>query len=103
MDRGVTNIEARISTEAGGWRLDRALADAVPNLSRERLKALMSSGAVSDASGALARDPARKAVAGSVYTVAVPAPTAAVNEAPRAARARTGRRHRGARVTMTAP
>src|SRR4051794_39498106 len=81
MDRGVTNIEAHISTEAGGWRLDRALADAVPTLSRERLKALMSSGAVSDASGALARDPARKAVAGSVYTVAVPAPTAAHNEA----------------------
>ena len=81
MDRGVTNIEARISTEAGGWRLDRALADAVPTLSRERLKALMSSGQVSDASGALARDPARKAVAGSVYTVAVPAPTPAHNEA----------------------
>ena len=81
MDRGVTTFEARISNEAGGWRLDRALAEAVPTLSRERLKALMSSGAVSDASGALARDPARKAVAGSVYTVAVPAPTPAHNEA----------------------
>jgi len=81
MDRGVTNIEARISDEAGGWRLDRALADAVPTMSRERLKALIASGAVSDEGGALARDPARKAVAGSIFTVAVPAPAPAHNEA----------------------
>ena len=76
MDRGVSTFEARISNEAGGWRLDRALAEAVPTLSRERLKALMSSGAVSDASGALARDPARKAVAGSVYHRRRPEPDA---------------------------
>jgi 23S rRNA pseudouridine1911/1915/1917 synthase len=81
MDWGVTNIEARISDEAGGWRLDRALADAVPTLSRERLKALIASGAVSDEVGTLARDPARKAIAGSVFTVAVPAPAPAHNEA----------------------
>ncbi|GAA0301000.1 RluA family pseudouridine synthase [Sphingomonas oligophenolica] len=81
MNRGVSTIAARISDEANGWRLDRALAEAVPTLSRERLKALMSSGQVSDASGALARDPARKAVAGAVYTVSVPEPTAAHNEA----------------------
>ncbi|CUS45458.1 Ribosomal large subunit pseudouridine synthase D [hydrothermal vent metagenome] len=81
MDRGVTNIEARISDEAGGWRLDRALADAVPTMSRERLKALIASGAVIDEAGALARDPSRKALAGSIFTVAVPAPTPAHNEA----------------------
>lgn len=81
MDRGVTNIEARISDEAGGWRLDRALADAVPTMSRERLKVLIASGAVSDEAGALARDPSRKALAGSIFTVAVPAPTPAHNEA----------------------
>jgi len=81
MDWGVTNIEARISDEAGGWRLDRALADAVPTLSRERLKALIASGAVSEEGGTLARDPARKAVAGSLFTVAVPAPAPAHNEA----------------------
>jgi 23S rRNA pseudouridine1911/1915/1917 synthase len=81
MDRGVTNIEARISDEAGGWRLDRALADAVPTMSRERLKALISSGAVMDEGGTLARDPSRKAIAGSLFTVAVPLPTPAHNEA----------------------
>nr|WP_299911367.1 RluA family pseudouridine synthase [Sphingomonas bacterium] len=81
MDRGVTNIEARISDEAGGWRLDRALADAVPTMSRERLKALISSGAVSDEGGGLARDPSRKAIAGSLFSIAVPVPTPAHNEA----------------------
>jgi len=81
MDRGVSTIEARISDEADGWRFDRALAEALPNLSRERLKALISSGAVSDAAGALARDPSRKAVAGSVFKVEIPAPTPAHNEA----------------------
>lgn len=81
MGSGVSIIEALVSDAANGWRLDRALADAVPTLSRERLKALISSGAVSDRNGALLRDPARKAVAGDVITVAVPAPKPAHNEA----------------------
>lgn len=81
MDRGVATIEARISDRANGLRLDRALADALPDVSRERLKALISSGAVTDAQGLPARDPSRKAVAGGTYRVAVPAPVAAKNEA----------------------
>lgn len=81
MVSGVSIIEAQVSAAANGWRLDRALADAVPTLSRERLKALISSGAVSDRSGALLRDPAKKAVAGDVLSVAVPDPTPAHNEA----------------------
>jgi 23S rRNA pseudouridine1911/1915/1917 synthase len=81
MSSGVSIIEARISTEADGWRIDRALAEAVPTLSRERLKALLSSGAVSDSSGALIRDPARKAVGGTVFTVTVPDATPSHNEA----------------------
>ncbi|MGO8609152.1 hypothetical protein ACC848_40010, partial [Rhizobium johnstonii] len=48
MNRGVSIIAATISDTADGWRLDRALADAVPTLSRERLKVLINSGAVSD-------------------------------------------------------
>lgn len=67
-----TIIEARIAEGADGLRLDRALADALPHLSRERLKALMAEGAVSEVSGAPARDPARRAVAGQVFTVALP-------------------------------
>ena len=46
MNRGVSIIEARVSPAADGWRLDRALADAVPTLSRERLKVLIAGGAV---------------------------------------------------------
>jgi 23S rRNA pseudouridine1911/1915/1917 synthase len=81
MDRGVSTIEARISEVADGWRLDRALADAVPTLSRERLKSLMASGNVTDPNGAAARDPSRKASAGMRFQVTIPAPTPAHNEA----------------------
>jgi 23S rRNA pseudouridine1911/1915/1917 synthase len=80
MDRGVTTIETRIADTADGWRLDRALADAIPTLSRERLKALISSGAVTR-DGEAVRDPARKARGGDVMAVAVPAPAPAHNEA----------------------
>lgn len=80
MDRGVTTLEARISEAANGWRLDRALADALPTLSRERLKALIASGAVTGPEG-LARDPSKKAPGGALFSIAVPDPTPAHNEA----------------------
>ena len=72
-------IRACIAPEAVGWRLDRALASAVPTLSRERLKALISSGAVQTEAGTLVRDPAVKAQA-SIYEVRVPEPKVAHNE-----------------------
>jgi 23S rRNA pseudouridine1911/1915/1917 synthase len=56
MDRGVSILAATIATTADGWRLDRALADAVPTLSRERLKVLIASGAVTR-DGVMVRDP----------------------------------------------
>jgi 23S rRNA pseudouridine1911/1915/1917 synthase len=77
---GSSIIEARLSAESAGWRLDRALAAAVPTLSRERLKALISSGAV-EGPGGLVRDPAAKAMPGGVYKVAVPEPKPAHNAA----------------------
>lgn len=80
MTQGVSIIEARIAEAANGWRLDRALAEAVPTLSRERLKALISSGRVTGPDG-LARDPARKAQGGALFSVAVPDPEPAHNEA----------------------
>lgn len=80
MDRGVSILEVTIADAADGWRLDRALADAIPTLSRERLKALISSGNVTGPDG-LARDPARKAAAGTPFSIAVPAPEPAHNEA----------------------
>ena len=80
MNRGVSIIEATVPPTAHGWRLDRALAEAVPTLSRERLKALISSGAVSRGER-LARDPASKAAAGEVFALAIPATAPAHNEA----------------------
>jgi 23S rRNA pseudouridine1911/1915/1917 synthase len=79
MDRGVSIIEATIAPGADGWRLDRALADAVPTLSRERLKVLIAAGSVTRGAD-LARDPARKAAAGEVFAVAVPDPRPAHNK-----------------------
>lgn len=61
-------------------RLDRALALSVPTMSRERLKALISSGHVRRGS-VPARDPAVKAEAGAAFEIDVPAPTAMRNEA----------------------
>ncbi len=80
MDRGVSIIHAQIATTADGWRLDRALAEAVPTLSRERLKVLIAGGQV-ERDGALARDPARKVAGGEAYTIALPLPAPAHNEA----------------------
>jgi 23S rRNA pseudouridine1911/1915/1917 synthase len=76
---GHSIITATIAGDAIGWRLDRALAAAVPTLSRERLKALISSGGVAGPAG-LVRDPAVKALAGD-YRVTVPEPKPAHNEA----------------------
>ena len=63
-----------------GWRLDRALAAAVPTLSRERLKSLIRSGAV-ESCGAPMRDPATKVRGDEQLRVAVPEPEPAHNEA----------------------
>jgi 23S rRNA pseudouridine1911/1915/1917 synthase len=80
MDRGVSSIEARISESANGWRLDKALADALPSLSRERLKSLIAAGHVTGPEGT-ATDPSRKAKAGAVFSVTVPAAAPLENEA----------------------
>ena len=77
MTRGESSINAAIASDSAGWRLDRALAAALPALSRERLKALISAGQVAGPNGTV-RDPAAKAVAGD-YRVTVPAPTPAHN------------------------
>lgn len=79
MIRGEATISATIAADAAGWRLDRALAAALPALSRERLKALISSGRVTGPAG-LVRDPASKATIGS-YEISVPEPAPAQNEA----------------------
>ena len=70
----------RLTPAHAGWRLDRALADAVPTLSRERLKALIRSGAIA-AGGVATRDPAIKVRGDEQLRVAVPAPAPAHNVA----------------------
>ena len=80
MNPGVSIVEACIADAADGWRLDRALAEAVPTLSRERIKALISTGQVTGPDG-LVRDPAKKFPGGARFTLAIPDPTPAHNEA----------------------
>jgi 23S rRNA pseudouridine1911/1915/1917 synthase len=76
---GHQTIDVRLTPAHAGWRLDRALADAVPTLSRERLKVLIRSGAIA-ASGVATRDPAIKVRGDEHLQVAVPAPEPAHNE-----------------------
>ena len=78
---GIQTIDVRLDAAHAGWRLDRALAAAVPTLSRERLKSLIRSGAV-EASGKPIRDPATKVKGEEALRVAVPEPIPAHNEAP---------------------
>ena len=76
---GIQTIDVRLEPAHAGWRLDRALAAAVPTLSRERLKALIRSGAV-EAEGRSIRDPAMKVRGQEALRVAVPEPRPAHNE-----------------------
>ena len=76
---GIQTIDVRLGPAHAGWRLDRALAAAIPTLSRERLKALIRSGAV-EAGGKAVRDPALKVRGEEDLRVAVPEPTPAHNE-----------------------
>ncbi len=73
MGESASTIEARLHSDMAGWRLDRALAAVVTTLSRERLKALISAGAVTRG-GIAVRDPARKVEGSEHFHVAIPAP-----------------------------
>ena len=79
MSGGSRVIQAAIGDEAAGWRLDRALAAAVPALSRERNMALIASGWVDGPAGPV-RDPSAKAAPGG-YRLTVPEPRPAHNVA----------------------
>jgi 23S rRNA pseudouridine1911/1915/1917 synthase len=81
MVSGVSTLKTVIDGEADGWRIDRALARALPTLSRERLKVLISSGQVTRNGADVVRDPAIKAIEGQSFAVDVPAPRPAHNEA----------------------
>jgi 23S rRNA pseudouridine1911/1915/1917 synthase len=76
---GIQTIDVRLEAAHAGWRLDRALAAAVPTLSRERLKTLIRSGAV-ETGGKTVRDPATKVRGEEALRVAVPEPVPPHNE-----------------------
>src|SRR5687767_4847614 len=76
MAGGQQIIDVRLRPDHAGWRLDRALAAAVPTLSRERLKALIRSGALTPP----VRDPATKVRGHESFKLAVPEPEPAHNE-----------------------
>ena len=77
MAGGQQIIDIRLAPDHAGWRLDRALAATVPTLSRERLKALIRSGALTPP----VRDPAIKVHGHERFQLAVPDPQPAHNEA----------------------
>ena len=77
---GHQTIDVRLEAAHAGWRLDRALAVAVPTLSRERLKTLIRSGAV-ESGGKPVRDPATMVRGTESLSVAVPEPQPAHNVA----------------------
>jgi 23S rRNA pseudouridine1911/1915/1917 synthase len=74
-------LTVTLHDSAAGLRLDRALAEALPSLSRERLKTLIKGGRVADAGGAVLWDPSAKATAPATIEVRLPAAAPAHNVA----------------------
>jgi 23S rRNA pseudouridine1911/1915/1917 synthase len=70
-------LTVRIGPEGAGTRLDKTLAEALPHLSRTRLKALMESGRVT-LGGETVTEPSRRVKPGEVFEIEVPATTPAV-------------------------
>ena len=68
-----TRHDAALPADTAGWRLDRALAAAIPLLSREPMKALVGPGQV-EVAGKIHRDPATRVKGGEAVCVAIPAP-----------------------------
>ncbi len=79
MAGGHTTVEIALDPSHAGWRLDRALAAAIPTLSRERLKVLTKTGVLTR-EGKAVRDPATKVKGDERFTLAVPDPVPAHNE-----------------------
>ena len=67
-----TTYTVTVPQDKARHRLDRVLADAIPALSRSRLKGLIEGGGVTREGDAAATEPSDKVKAGEVYAVAVP-------------------------------
>jgi len=75
-----TSYTVRVAEDKAGMRLDRFLAEAIDDLSRNRIKNLVSDGEIK-VEGVVAADVAAKVRIGQVYVVSVPAPRPAIPEA----------------------
>jgi 23S rRNA pseudouridine1911/1915/1917 synthase len=71
---GDNHLDIALSAAAIGVRLDKALTDALPQFSRERVKALITGGHVSSANGTLFRDASAKVTTTETLTIRVPQP-----------------------------
>ena len=69
----LSTYTVQIAEDKAGLRLDRVLAEAVPEMSRSRLKALIEGGQVQEGSGVSLCVPSRRVREGEIYTVDVPA------------------------------
>ncbi len=74
------SMQINLPESAAGQRLDRALADALPQFSRERLKTLVQAGRLAGAAGVM-WDPATKMKGGEALELVVPAARPADNVA----------------------
>lgn len=70
------HARVEIAPAQAGTRLDRALSEALPDISRSRVKALIAEGRVSR-DGETVRQPAHKVAAGDRFEVTIPAPVTA--------------------------
>jgi 23S rRNA pseudouridine1911/1915/1917 synthase len=77
MAGGTANLSAQITPALHGVRLDRALATLVPELSRERVKALILGGHVRGPGGTPVSDPALKVRADTAFALDIPEATPA--------------------------
>jgi 23S rRNA pseudouridine1911/1915/1917 synthase len=68
-------LTVELDKDAAGLRLDRVLTEALPNLSRERVKSLIKGGRVADASGTILWDPSAKAAAPATLEIRIPVAT----------------------------
>ena len=75
MGSGDSIIETTIGEAQHGFRLDKALAELLPDLSRERLKSLIIEGRVT--ADGRAPNPSMKVTAGQAFAITLPPPAAA--------------------------
>ncbi|MBB6425474.1 RluA family pseudouridine synthase [Sphingopyxis sp. JAI128] len=74
-------LTVTLADSVAALRLDRALAEALPGLSRERIKTLIKGGRVADAGGTILWDPSAKTGAPATIEVRVPVAAPAHNVA----------------------